>query len=84
MPVAFHEGTVVTIDGQPITPRSLENLVLFQAPAGRHEVNIRVEPTGIYRLGKVVTGTALVGLAVMMIRGQRLIKRREMGEVSYA
>ncbi|MBU0492720.1 MAG: hypothetical protein KKA73_07930 [Chloroflexi bacterium] len=62
VPVACHEGTVVTVDGAPATLRSLENLVAFDAPAGEHTVEIQTHPTSIYLLGQVTTGLALLGL----------------------
>lgn len=72
MPVARHEGTVVLVDGQAAPVRSFENLVAFNAPAGTHMVEIRVQPTGIYALGALATGLALLGLGGLFIGDKRL------------
>ncbi len=60
VPVAFHDGTTLAIDNGRVAVYSLENMVLFDAPAGLHEVSITFEPPGIYRVGKMVSGFFLL------------------------
>jgi len=64
VPVAYHDGTQVAIDGQPVIFYSLENLVVFEAPSGNHQVSIWFEPPPIYLLGKVVSLGALMVLGI--------------------
>jgi len=61
-PAAFHDGTVVRVDGQPANVRSYDRLIAFQAPAGRHTVSVRIRPTGIYTLGTAASIAALIAL----------------------
>jgi uncharacterized membrane protein len=69
VPVAYHEGTAVTIDGQITPVRSLENLVLFDAPAGEHMVEIRVNFTGSYWAGRWVSLLAIIGAVLLVTKG---------------
>ena len=73
VPVAHHEGIRVKIDGRPVETYSLENLLVFDAPAGSHEVDIEVRATGIYLAGWVMTGLALVVLVGLYFWGERLV-----------
>lgn len=65
IPIAHHEGTQVQVDGQPTRVRSFENMVVFDAPAGRHHVTTQVRPTPIYALGQIVSLVGIVGLSVL-------------------
>jgi len=62
VPVAHHEGTVVRVDGQPVRTASLERLIVFDAPAGRHRVEIQVRQTAIYALGRLASALGLLGI----------------------
>lgn len=62
VPVAHHEGTEALVDGQPVRVSSFENLVAFDAPAGRHRVTINVKATPIYVWGRVISGLAVLGI----------------------
>lgn len=64
VPVAYHDGTIVKVDGQPVKNASIENLVMFAAPVGEHQVEIEVRPTPIYFLGQVTSLAALAGFLV--------------------
>jgi len=62
-PAAFLDGLRATLDGRPLPLRSLETMVVFDAPAGTHTVEIRSGPTGIHRLGRGLSAvSALVWL----------------------
>ncbi|RME45565.1 MAG: hypothetical protein D6791_10410 [Chloroflexi bacterium] len=67
VPVAYHDGTVITVDGRPVAGHSFEKLVAFEAPAGEHVVEIRVRPTRIYLLGRLVSVLALLGLIGLLL-----------------
>jgi len=62
VPVAHHDGTEALVDGNAVQIQAFENLVAFSAPAGRHSVSIRVETTGIYTLGWVLSAVGVLGL----------------------
>lgn len=71
VPVADHAGTVVSVDGRPVVTQSIENLIVFDAPAGRHRVSIRVTPTTVYTAGWGATAVGVVGLvALAMVSGR--------------
>jgi hypothetical protein len=71
VPIAFFDGTRVEIDGESTKVRSLEYLVVFEAPAGRHSVVIRVESTPIYRFGWITSASSVVGIVgLFLIRGR--------------
>lgn len=76
VPVACHEGMRVYVDGQQTRVASFENLVAFDAPAGTHEVSIRLEPTPIYRWGILVTGLAVAGMIVFNRLSKRVLGER--------
>jgi uncharacterized membrane protein YfhO len=57
----------VLVDGKPVPARSLENLVLFTAPAGEHQVKIGFVPTTIYQLGLVTTIVCVIVIIILMI-----------------
>ena len=61
MPVAVHEGMTVSIDSQPVSIKTFENLLAFQAQAGSHHVEIRLHHTLIYQIGQ---GISLAALAI--------------------
>jgi uncharacterized membrane protein YfhO len=67
IPIARHDGTQVRIDGEPVAVRSVENLVLVDAPKGSHSVKIGFEPTPIYWMGWVVSLCGLLGLAWLVV-----------------
>jgi len=77
VPVAYHEGTEVQIDGKLVRAFPLENLVAFDAPAGEHRVRIRLRQTNIYLLGHVASGLALIGVIGLWFIGG---KRRNLDE----
>ena len=55
IPVARHDGTVVTIDGARVNPVDLGDLTYINAPAGIHTVHLGFEKTPVYRVGIAVT-----------------------------
>lgn len=63
LPVAMQDGLRIWLDGQPITPISLEELVVADLPAGRHVVELRIASTAIHRLGGLASLLGLAGLA---------------------
>jgi uncharacterized membrane protein len=73
VPVAFHEGTLVFVDGVPAETKSYERLLVFEAPAGEHEVQIGLRRTSAHLAGMVVSGLAmfgLVGIVIFQMRNQ--------------
>ena len=58
--MADHGGTDIRVDGAAMADHSLENLVSFSAPAGRHDVTITFGPTALYAEGGVVSLAGLV------------------------
>jgi len=74
VPVARHDGTFILLDGQPWPLTSLENLILFSAPPGRHHVEIRYRPTPIYGMGALLSFASFfvgVGLIVVQPAGRK-------------
>ncbi len=65
VPVAHHDGSRVYVDGRPTPSRSLERLVAFDAPAGRHAVEILVRMTPIYLWGWAVSLLAGMGMVIL-------------------
>ncbi len=74
VPVAYHEGMTISVDGAKIPPQSFENLLAFDAPAGHHRVEIRVHHTGIYQAGIGVSALAI--LAWMTLTGIQFFHKR--------
>ena len=73
IPIARFDGTRVLVDGKPVSVQSLENLVLFSAPAGEHQVKIDFVPTIIYQLGlgtTAISGIVIMILMIVWITGQ--------------
>lgn len=68
IPIARHDGTFIMLDGQPWPSSSVENLIQFSAPAGRHHVEIGYRPTPIYGMGRLLSFTSFfVGLGLIFI-----------------
>jgi uncharacterized membrane protein len=63
VPVTVFDGTWVTIDGELVSHRSLDKLVVFESPAGSHQIQIRFQETPIYQIGKGVSMTS-AGIAL--------------------
>lgn len=69
VPIARHDGTFILLDGQPRPFTSVENLILFSAPTGRHRVEIRYRPTPIYRMGTFLSfASFLMGVGLVLLR----------------
>ena len=69
VPVARHDGTFILLDGQPWPLTSLENLILFSAPPGRHHVEIRYRPTPIYGMGALLSfASFFVGVGLILVQ----------------
>ncbi|MGQ9668380.1 MAG: 6-pyruvoyl-tetrahydropterin synthase-related protein, partial [Anaerolineae bacterium] len=83
LPVAFHEGTEVWIDGQPAPLRSYERLVALAAPAGHHRVDIRLRPAPIYTWGVMTSSIAVLGLLGCIV-GELRAARPAAEEASHA
>jgi len=62
VPVAHHPGMVVKVDGEPVKNYSYERLLVFDAPAGKHAVEVSVQKSSIYSIGWLVSGFALFAL----------------------
>ncbi len=67
VPISRFDGTRVLIDGKPAPLQSLENLILFNAPAGEHSVIIDFVPTAIYQMGTITTIISGIVLLIFLI-----------------
>jgi hypothetical protein len=67
VPIAHHPGMVVKVDGEPVENYSYERLLVFDAPAGEHSVEIGVQKTPIFSIGYFVSGFALLALFGIVI-----------------
>ncbi|GAP07142.1 MAG TPA: hypothetical protein DEQ80_09270 [Anaerolinea thermolimosa] len=69
IPIARHDGTFILLDGQPWPLTSVENLILFSAPPGRHHVEIGYRPTSIYQKGKLLSfASFFAGAGLILLR----------------
>jgi uncharacterized membrane protein len=81
VPIARFDGTRVLVDGKPVPVRSLENLVLFTAPAGKHQVKIGFVSTTIYKLGLGTTiSCVIVSIILMIVWIPRQSRKRHLHE----
>ena len=71
VPVAFHEGTFVVVDGIPTQTYSYERLLAFEAPAGVHQVQIGLRRTPTHLVGKAISGLAILSLVGIAIAQKR-------------
>jgi uncharacterized membrane protein len=71
VPIAYHPGMVVKVDGEPLEKYSYERLLVFDAPGGRHSVEIGVQKTPIFSIGYFVSGFALLALIGIVIYQKR-------------
>ncbi len=71
VPVASFDGTRLLVDGVPVEARSVETLVFFRAPPGRHLVTVQIAPTPVYRAGRAVSVLGLVVLVMLSLWGWR-------------
>jgi len=71
VPVAYHDGTFVLVDGELATTYTYERLLAFEAPAGEHEVQIGLQRTSTHLIGKLISGLALLSLVGVVILQKR-------------
>lgn len=62
IPVAYHDGMYVLVDGVPVATYTYERLLLFEAPAGEHSVQIGARNTPVYLAGRIVSGLSILAL----------------------
>jgi uncharacterized membrane protein YfhO len=62
VPIAYHDGMDVLIDGEQVESYSYERLLLFDAPAGRHTVEIPIKKPAVYSIGRLISVLALMVL----------------------
>lgn len=65
VPVAAFDGIQVRVDGAIVPVTSFERLLAFDAPAGSHQVTVRVATTPIQIAGWLVSAAALLALLVL-------------------
>jgi uncharacterized membrane protein len=58
IPIAALEGVKVLVDNLPTETSSYERLLAFTAPAGRHQVQVTIQPGWIERVGWLLSGVA--------------------------
>ena len=62
IPIAYHDGMYVLVDGVPVATYTYERLLLFEAPAGEHSVQIGARNTPVYLAGRIVSGLSILAL----------------------
>ncbi|MCC6191636.1 MAG: hypothetical protein IT318_21625, partial [Anaerolineales bacterium] len=72
IPVAFHAGMQVWVDGTRATVHSFENLLAFEAPAGQHAVTVRLSPAPSAWPGLALSVLAAVGIGWLCAAVRRL------------
>jgi len=63
VPIAVLDGIKVELDGEKIEAGNFENLLELRLPAGKHDINIYLEKTPIYKWGMTLSLLAIVLLA---------------------
>jgi len=71
VPLAYHDGAYVTIDGLEGRLQSFEHLVAFEAPAGEHTVEVRLAPSRYHMSGWGICGLSLAILLFSHVRRKR-------------
>jgi hypothetical protein len=67
IPVAYHDEMFVLVDGEPVETYSYERLLLFDAPQGKHSVQVGFKQAPLYSFGLVLSGFALLMLLGMVV-----------------
>lgn len=80
VPVAWHSGLVVEVDGRRVEAISINELVSFTAPAGRHSVFITLVPTAAFYLGLGATGAGIILLILIWFGAARKEEGRSAGQ----
>jgi uncharacterized membrane protein len=73
-PMAFHNGTRVTVNGHEVEAIGLERLTFARMPAGDLSVHIGSERTGIYLIGYAGTAIGIVALIWYISLGWRRLR----------
>jgi len=71
VPVAYHDGMFVLVDGEKVETYTYERLLLFDAPQGEHSVQVGFNKTRVYSVGRIISGFALFALIGMVFVHQR-------------
>ncbi len=77
VPIAYLDGMKVLVDGLPTKTLSFERLVGFQAPAGKHNVEIQITPTQVYLAGKIASLLAVLGLIGLLFLTRKLVVKEK-------
>ena len=73
VPVAYHAGTVVYVDGQETPSVAIDNLPLIRLSAGTHSVEIKSLTTRVYLLGQAATGLGVLLVAATLLAGTGIL-----------
>lgn len=73
-PMAFHDGTRVSVNGQEVEAIGLERLTFARMPAGDHSVHISSERTGIYFFGYIGSALGVMALLWYVSLGWRKLR----------
>jgi uncharacterized membrane protein len=76
IPVAYHTGTAVYVDGQHTPSLAVDSLTLAKLPAGLHRVEVRSLRTPIYRLGGAATALGVLVVAAATLPGVIISRKR--------
>ncbi len=65
----LYAGWRVTVDGRPVAVRALDEwgIIVFDVPAGRHELRVFLEPTPARQLGRWLSLAALLTCGVVLV-----------------
>ena len=65
----LYAGWRVTVDGRPVAVRALEEwgIIVFDVPAGTHELRVFLEPTPARQLGRWLSLAALLTCGVVLV-----------------
>ena len=68
----LYAGWRVTVDGHPVAVRALDEwgIIVFDVPAGTHELRVLLEPTPARQLGRWLSLAALLTCGVVLVIGR--------------
>ncbi len=66
VPVSKIDGMKVKLDGKDLAAENYENLVQLKLPAGKHQIDIVLQKTPVYRWGALMSLMAMAFMAVLL------------------
>jgi len=74
VPVAYHDGLTLAVDGQEAPIVAMNNLVTFSLPAGTHAIALTPGTTAMHAVGEAIAGlaaVAFIGVGWLGVRRRR-------------